>query len=114
MMIHYLEIVTPDVDAVCELYSRLHGVTFGDADQSLGGARTARYEEGGSIGIRAPMRETEQPVVRPYILVKDIEASVATAADSGAVIALPPMEIAGHGKCAIIIQGGIQWGLWQV
>ena len=114
MKIQYLEIVTTDVDAVCGLYSQLHGVTFGGVDQNLGGARTAVLANGGSLGVRAPMNETEQPVVRPYILVEDIEASVSKAADSGAEIALPPIEIAGHGKCAIIIQSGIQLGLWQV
>ena len=35
MRIHYLEIVTPNVDAACALYGRLHGVTFGQADPVL-------------------------------------------------------------------------------
>ncbi len=46
MRIHYLEIVTTDVETVCTLYSKMHGVTFGDADQNLGGARTARLANG--------------------------------------------------------------------
>src|SRR5688572_3381986 len=54
MKIQYLEIVTPDVDAACELYSQMHGVTFGDADKNLGGARTAKLADGGTLGIRAP------------------------------------------------------------
>jgi len=114
MHIQYLEIVTPEVDAVCATYSQLHGVTFGEADQNLGGARTAKLANGGTLGVRAPMRDTEKPVVRPYILVEDIEASVAAAADSGAKVALPPMEIEGHGTCAIVIQGGIESGLWRL
>ena len=52
MRIHYLEIVTADVDAACKLYSQLHGVTFGDVDQRLGGARTATLANGGMIGNR--------------------------------------------------------------
>ncbi|MGD8341745.1 MAG: hypothetical protein PVH89_13260, partial [Gammaproteobacteria bacterium] len=31
--IHFLEIVTPDVDSACSLYSMMYGVTFGDPDQ---------------------------------------------------------------------------------
>jgi hypothetical protein len=27
---------------------------------------------------------------------------------------LKPMEIAGHGRIAVYLQGGIQQGLWQV
>lgn len=114
MKIHYLEIVTTRVDAACALYSQMHGVTFGEADQRLGGARTARLASGGMLGIRAPLRDTEKPVVRPYVLVEDIKASVAAAAKSGAEIAMPPTEIAGHGQFAIVIQGGIESGLWQL
>lgn len=113
MKIHYLEIVTTDVDAMCALYSRMHGVAFGDADPNLGGARTASLANGGTLGIRGPLRDTETPVVRPYLLVEDIKASVAAAAESGAVIAMPPTEISGHGTFAIVIQGGIESGLWQ-
>ncbi len=114
MKIQYLEIVTPEVDAICETYSRLHDVTFGESDQNLGGARTAKLANGGMLGVRAPMRDTETPVVRHYILVEDIQATVDAAAKSGAEVALPPMELAGHGTCAIVIQGGIESGFWQL
>jgi len=114
MQIHYLEIVTSNVDEMCDLYSRLHDVAFGIPDGHLGGARTARLANGGTLGIRAPMHEAERPLVRPYILVNDIEAAVKSAADAGAIVALPPMKIVGHGICAILIQGGIDSGLWQL
>jgi predicted enzyme related to lactoylglutathione lyase len=114
MLVHYLEVVTKEVDALCELYSATQSVTFGDADPSLGGARTAPLKEGGMLGIRAPMHESEKPVTRAYLLVEDIEAAVAAAAKSGAKVALPPMKIPGHGTCAILIQGGIESGLWQL
>jgi predicted enzyme related to lactoylglutathione lyase len=113
MQIQYLEIVTPDVDAVCASYERLGGVTFGEPVAELGNARTAALAAGGRIGVRAPMRETEEPVVRPYLRVDDIAAAVEAAAAGGAEIALPPMGLPGQGTCAIYIQGGIQHGLWQ-
>jgi len=112
--IHFLEIVTPDVDAACILYSMMYGVTFGDVDQNLGGARTAELDGGGMLGIRAPLRDTETPVVRPYVLVDDISAAVSAAAESGAEIAMTPTEIAGYGQFAIVIHGGIESGLWQI
>ena len=59
------------------------------------------------------MHEAEEPVVRPYVLVKDIEAAVKAAQESGAKLAMPPMMIPGHGMFAIYIQGGIEYGLWQ-
>ena len=114
MKIYYLEIVTTDVEAACALYSNMYGVTFGEADPNLGGARTANLDNGGKLGVRAPMRDTEQPIVRPYVLVDDIKASVAAAAEAEAEIAMEPMEIPGYGQFAIVIQGGINLGLWQL
>jgi predicted enzyme related to lactoylglutathione lyase len=113
MDIHYLEIVTPEVDATCDALERLHRVRFGAPRAELGNARTASLASGGRIGVRSPMHASEQPVVRPYVLVGDIEAAVATARAAGAEIAHPPMEIPGHGSFAIYIQGGIHHGLWQ-
>lgn len=113
MKIHYLEIVTDDVEAVCAACSATHGITFGTGDAGLGGARTAALSDGGMVGVRAPMSETEGPIVRPYWLVDDIVSSVAAAEDAGALIAHPPLEIPGHGTFAIYITGGVHHGLWQ-
>lgn len=114
MQIQYLEIVTNEVDATCATCAKLHGVTFGAPDAGLGGARTAALSGGGKIGVRAPMHETETPVVRPYVLVDDIEAAALAAVEAGGEIAHPPMEIPGHGTFAIYIQGGVHHGLWQI
>jgi uncharacterized protein len=113
MQIRYLEIVTKDVDAVCATYAAANGVQFGKPDAGLGNARTTGLPGGGLLGVRAPLHETEEPVVRPYWLVDDIEASVAAAVEAGGEVAHPPMEIPGHGTFAIYIQGGTHHGLWQ-
>jgi predicted enzyme related to lactoylglutathione lyase len=113
MQIHYLEIVTKEVDAVCAAYAATNGVKFGEPDAGLGNARTAALPDGGLVGVRAPMHDAEEPVVRPYWLVDDIEAAVATAVKSGGEVAHPPLEIPGRGTFAIYIQGGIQHGLWK-
>lgn len=114
MKVHYLEIVTPAVEAVCDTYALLDGVQFGDADPSLGGARTATLPDGGMLGVRAPMHDAEKPVVRPYALVADIQAAVDAAEKAGATVAVPPMALGEHGTCAIVIQGGIESGFWQL
>lgn len=113
MQIHYLEIVTEDVDGVCAAYAAASGLEFGEPDAGLGNARTATLPGGGMVGVRAPLRESEEPVIRPYWLVDDIEAAVAAAVDAGARLAHPPLEIPGHGTFAIYIVGGTQHGLWQ-
>lgn len=114
MLIQYLEVVTADVDATCSALEKLHGISFGEPEAMLGNARTASLKSGGRIGVRAPMREDEDPVVRPYVLVDDIEAAVKAADAAGADFAMYPTEVPGHGKFAIYFQGGIQYGLWQL
>ncbi len=111
--IEYLEIVTPSVDETCEALAQVHGVVFGQPVAALGNARTADLASGGRIGVRAPMRDTETPVVRPYVLVEDIEAAVKAAEAAGATIALPPIELPGQGTFSLYILGGIEHGLWQ-
>lgn len=113
MQPYYLEIVTPDVDAVCATYAAAYGARFGDADPALGQARTAPLAGGGLVGVRAPLRDSEAPVVRTYWLVPDIEAAVEAAVASGAQLALPPTELPGHGRCAIYLLGGVEHGIWE-
>ena len=114
MQIHYLEIVTRDVDAVCSAYAEANGVQFGKPDAGLGNALTATLPGGGLVGVRAPMHESEEPVVRPYWLVDNIEAAIAAAVKAGGEVAHPPMEIPDHGSFAIYILGGVHHGLWQL
>jgi predicted enzyme related to lactoylglutathione lyase len=114
MQVQYLEIVTPEADALCKQYSAIHGITFSEPEANFGNARTAKLNGGGLIGIRGPLRETETPVIRPYVLVENLEEAVAAAAEAGAEIAIPSMELPGHGTIAVVIQGGIECGLWQL
>lgn len=114
MRIHYLEIVTRDAGAVCAAYAAANGAQFGEPDAALGGARTAALPGGGSLGVRAPLHESEEPVVRPYWLVDDIGRSLAAAVEAGGEVAHPPLEIPGHGTFAIYILGGNHHGLWQL
>ncbi len=113
MKVQYLEIVTPEFDAMCLQYSTIYGISFSEPDANFGGARTAKLEGGGLIGVRGPLRDTETPVVRPYMLVDDIDSAVKSAVEAGAEVAMPPMEIPGHGMFAIVIHGGIECGFWK-
>ena len=115
LKVQYLEIVTPAVNETCDALAHAHGVVFSEPIAEFGNARTADLEDGGRIGVRAPMRDTEEPVVRPYVLVDDIEAAVKAAEATGATVAIPPTEIpGGQGTFSIYILGGIEHGLWQL
>lgn len=113
MTIHYLEIVTPDPDAHCGMLAAVQGLEFGPAVADLGGARTAKAAGGMLVGVRASLAEHEQPVVRVYTAVEDIGAAVKAAEAAGGVVAYPPTVQGDTGTWAIVIQGGIQHGLWQ-
>lgn len=113
MKVYYLEIVTKEVNAVCAAYAAANGAQFGKPDAGLGNARTAEMPDGGMVGVRAPMRADEEPIVRPYWLVDDIKAALDAAVKAGGEVAHPPLEIPGHGTFAIYIKGGINHGLWQ-
>ena len=113
LTVEYLEFVTPDVEKTCNALAATHGVEFGDPVPEFGNARTAALKNGGLLGVRAPMRATETPIVRPYLLVDDIDAAVKAAEEAGAKIALPPIQLPGRGTFSIYILGGIEHGLWQ-
>jgi predicted enzyme related to lactoylglutathione lyase len=113
MAVHYLEVVTNDVDAVTELYQRMHGLSFGPPDPDLGQARVATQADGGLVGIREPLAAHEQPLIRTYVAVDDIHRAMKAAEESGAAIAYPPTRQGNKGTFAIVIQGDVEHGLWQ-
>jgi hypothetical protein len=46
MAVHYLEIVSNDVDTLTGLYLRMHGLSFGLPDPDLGQTRVATRADG--------------------------------------------------------------------
>ena len=113
MRIHYLEIVTNDVAGVCAAYEASLHAEFGDPEPRLGNARVAEDGAGGLVAVRTPMHEAEEPTIRPYWLVDDIQAAFEAALAAGAEAAHPPLEIEGFGTFAIYISGGGHHALWQ-
>ncbi len=111
--VEYLEIVTTEVDKTIATLSEHHGVSFSDPIAELGFGRVASLAGGGRISVRAPIGDQETPVVRPYLLVDDIEAAIATAEAKGAQFAMYATEIPDQGTFAIYFLGGIQHGLWE-
>lgn len=91
-----------------------HGVSFSEPVAELGFSRVANLKNGGRIGVRAPMGDEGAPVVRPYMLVDDIEAASKAAEAAGAKFAMRATEIPGQGTFAIYFLGGIQHGLWEL
>ena len=113
MQVHYVEIVSKTVDKQCKALEQVHGLSFGPEVQDLGRAQVAKTPNGVLIGVRAPLAEHEQPIVRAYFAVDDITKAIKAAEAAGAVIAYPPTKQGETGTWAIYILDGIQYGLWQ-
>lgn len=113
MAVHYLEIVSNDVDALAELYERMHDLSFAPPEPDLGEARVANQADGTLIGIRKPLAAHERPIMRTYVAVEDIERAVKKAEEAGATIAYPPTRQGDQGTFAIVIQGEVEHGLWE-
>ena len=113
MAVHYLEIVSNDVDTLTGLYQHIHGLSFGPPDPDLGQARVATRVDGTLVGIRKPLAAHEQPIMRSYLAVEDIQQAVKKAEEHGATAAYPPTRQGQRGTFAIVIQGDVQHGLWQ-
>lgn len=111
--VHYLEIVSDDADTLVGLYERVSGLAFGPPDADLGQARVATQADGGLVGIRKPLAAHEQPIIRTYVAVADIQQAVECAAAHGAMVAYGPTRQGRRGTFAVVIQGGVQHGLWQ-
>ncbi|HEU4642550.1 MAG TPA: hypothetical protein VFS44_08855 [Gemmatimonadaceae bacterium] len=113
--VYYMEVVTNDVSGARTLYHQVYGWDFQAMGPELGNSFVAELPDGSRCGIRAPMHEQERPIVRTYIRVNDIERAARRVEALGGMLALPPMEIPGHGTIAIyIMAGGIEQGLWQL
>lgn len=113
MAIHYLEIVTENIETVVDLYEGLFKISFGPQEPEMGHARIARKADGTLIGIRKPLAAHEGPIVRTYTSVADIHKTVTEAEQLGAIVAYPPTEQGSWGTFSIMIHGGVQHGLWQ-
>src|SRR5947199_1024585 len=111
MAVHYLEIVTDEVDTLVGLYQQVYGMSFGPPDPDLGQARVATQPDGTLVGIRKPLVAHEQPIMRTYLAVEDIQRAVKKAEEYGATLAYAPTQLGQRGTFAIVIQGDVQHGL---
>jgi hypothetical protein len=88
-------------------------MSFGSPDPELGQACVATRVDGTLVGIRMPLAEHEQPIMRTYLEVEEIQLAVKEAEETGAVTAYPPTQQGRRGTFAIVIQGDVQHGFWQ-
>ena len=63
--------------------------------------------DGNLVGIRKPLAAHEQPIMRTYLAVEDIQQAVRKAEGHGATVAYPPTPQGQWRTFAIVIQGDV-------
>ncbi len=113
-VIHF-EIIAADGDKAREFYGNLFGWTFNtDNPLQYGAANTGAGETAIGGGVSGPYPQTTDTYVTFYVMVPDIEATLAKVEDSGGETAFPPMNLSESLKMAQFIDpDGLRVGLLQ-
>jgi predicted enzyme related to lactoylglutathione lyase len=98
------DLVTSDLEAAKRFYGGVFGWTFEDFQLKVG--RYALASLGGKpvAGIIHPgQREVNVSQWLTYFSVDDVDAAVAVGTKAGAKLAVPPRDIAGQGRAALLL-----------
>lgn len=118
----WIDLATPDLDAAQEFYSQLFGWGFADQGADFGGYRMitkdGKFVGGAMSSLMGPEGPTDQPQVPTcwtvYLHTPDMNATLAAAAQSGATVMLPAMDVGDAGRMGLVSDpAGAVVGLWQ-
>lgn len=100
------ELMTRDVDTALEFYTKVFGWSYDTMDMPNGAYHVIAGGENGGLGglLTMPPDVPEQVPNHwmAYFTVADIDATVASVQASGGMIAQPPFDIPGVGRCAVV------------
>jgi predicted enzyme related to lactoylglutathione lyase len=100
----WMELMTPDPAAAASFYSELFGWTVAAPNAAMGGYRVVNIGEAGIAGISAPMPGS--PAMPPqwggYVTVTHIDETAARCTALGGKLLVPPMDIPGVGRMAVL------------
>ena len=111
----HIELSSTDLDASKRFYTGLFGWQLQDVPMANGPTYTMiQVGEGTGGGMVAQQQPGAPSAWLPYVLVDDIRASTAKAAELGAAVMLDSMEVPGMGWLSIFQDPtGATLGLWQ-
>jgi hypothetical protein len=98
------ELMTPDPEAAGRFYAGLFGWTVKNLDMGTGPYHVASVGDTQVCGIMAmpPDAGPMPPAWGCYITVSDVEATVARCAGLGGKALVPPMDVPGVGRMAVL------------
>lgn len=115
----WVDLSTTDVEAAKTFYAGLFGWEYEDIPTPMGVDYTMCHLGGGLVAGLGPMppgmADTGAPSTwNSYVIVKDVDATAATAVESGGAVVMPAMDIMTSGRMAMIAgPDGAVLGLWQ-
>ena len=109
----WADLMVPDVPAASSFYREVLGWTVPEPDEEHGGYVVAQVGDAAVAGIGP-----EQPGARTawtlYLATDDADRTAAVAAEHGATALLPPTDVGGPGRVAVLTDpAGAVFGLWQ-
>lgn len=98
------ELTTSDPQQAAAFYGNLFGWTFKDMGDAMGGYHVANLGDTQVAGIMAP--PPGAPPMPPswgcYVTVSQVEATVQRSLELGGKVLVPPMDVPGVGRMAVI------------
>lgn len=118
-LIGWVDLMTPDVEVSRTFYSDLFGWTSTDMPTPMGVDYTQFYKDGQLVAGMGPMPSEMSaagapPVWSSYVIVEDLDATLAKVAAAGGQVVMPAMDIMSEGRMAMAADpsGGVI-GIWQ-
>jgi predicted enzyme related to lactoylglutathione lyase len=108
------ELTTTDMDAAWDFYSELFGWQKTEAMDLGGGALYQMFGFGGPSVGGISKRAEVPPHWLPYVIVEDVDDTVAAIKENGGTVMLEPMEVPGGDRIAIAADPqGVALGVHQ-
>ena len=100
----WVDLTTPGVEAAGDFYADLLGWTLTVAETDMGRYHVAAVADRATAGLMAPGPDEAEPspAWSVYIGVDDLEHSLARITAAGGVVRVPPMDIPGGARIAVV------------
>ena len=111
----WVDLLTSDPERSQEFYGRLFGWTVEDPGADYGGYKNFQLKGAWVAGCMRNDGAAGVPDLwSTYLAVADADATVASAAEHGGQVMVPPMDVMALGRMAVIVDpGGAVIGIWQ-
>lgn len=111
----WVDIGVPDLRRAIDFYTALFGWEVQEGPEEFGGYSMCLVD-GVPVAAISPARDKDAPAFwwNVYFAADDADASAKLVADNGGQVVIPPMDIMGAGRMAIVKdQAGAEFGLYQ-